>query len=215
MKLDIKTIITSVNTKKEKAGDKPGPMRSTLSLQSTVSVNEIAGLFAAESAFKKFVEMNWLEDGEYANSDIRHYPLEGEMIGATVSIKPFSGRSQMFSGCVLKDIKVCLGPNKTVAMEFKLQLPGVTPAQVGQLHSWEQFEVDVAASPAQGELQLTGDGHSSSAPEPDGEDDAQGDILDAQTQADADEDAAAAREKEKADAIAAALKNSTPAQGVH
>lgn len=146
--------ITNVSTKKEKAGDKPGPMRTTLSISNTVSVDAVSGLFGTDAAFGTFKETNWLENGEFANSDIRQFPLEGEITGAEVVLNSFSGTEQKFQGGVLKDIALLLGPNHTVTVDAKLQLPNVTPEQVGLLHSWEGYEVNARVSPAQGELDL-------------------------------------------------------------
>lgn len=149
--------ITNVSTKKEKAGDKPGPMRTTLSISNTLSVDAVSGLFGTEDAFHNFKNMNWLANGEFANSDIRQFPLEGEITGAEVVLTSFAGTEQKFAGGDLKGIALLLGPNHTVTVEAKLQLPNLTPEQVGLLHSWEGYEINALVTPSQRSLDLTPD----------------------------------------------------------
>lgn len=169
MKILAPFILTHVHTKKDKAGDKPGPMRSHLKLETTIQVKELASAFGSTDSFEHF-DAFWNEEGELASRVITAFPLNVEIVGGVAFLKPEFSDGKQFSGVDFKDLEVELKPGRTVLLTAKLQLPKLEPSDVGLVQSWEGFEINVSVSPAQQELDFPAPQRETS---PDGEDEDQ------------------------------------------
>lgn len=154
MKMLAPFLVSHVHTKKDKAGDKPGPMRSHLKLETTVQVKDLASVFGSPAGFEHF-DAFWNGDDELASRVITSFPLNAEIVGGVAFLKPAFSDGKQFSGVEFKDLEVELKPGRTVLLTAKLQLPKLEPADVGLVQSWEGYEINVSVSPAQQELDLS------------------------------------------------------------
>ncbi|HZR36937.1 MAG TPA: hypothetical protein VFA75_16320 [Nevskia sp.] len=153
MKMLAPFLVSHVHTKKDKAGDKPGPMRSHLKLESTIQHKDLASAFGSAAGFEHFGGF-WNDDGELISREILSFPLNAEVVGGAAFLKPEFSEGKQFTGVDFKDLEVELKPGRTVVLTAKLQLPKLEPADVGLVQSWEGYEITVSVSPAQQELDL-------------------------------------------------------------
>lgn len=155
MKFNGTMLLSSVNVRKEKAGEDRGPTAADLKFTGIVANDTITELFSTSLAHNKLLNSLYNKAGDLTTLDVKKLSLAFEGTEMAVKVDPLIGneRALKFKGCKLDKIIIKPALAKTCELSFRVIIHP-TADQLGKLSDFLRGDCLIDAEGQQSELKL-------------------------------------------------------------